>query len=230
MCHHRDVDYRDIVPFIFWPWFFISCFVLIRRSLAKRSQVEGTAPPASPPGPLHGAPPVTSVPSSPAATLGSPFGSPTSTEDAPRPPVGSTGAPPPVSPGGSIFDTGRLEAPRPGPSTPARRSIAQMVQGIQLPAELVPLVEYERRPGAVEQAVFVTRSAPAGAVGQALGDELRRLGFQLTARHETEAVAARDGDQLTVSVHADPASVTRNDRPAFPAAGDGAVVVELWTG
>ena len=42
-------------------------------------------------------------------------------------------------------------------------------------------------------------------------------------------IASRGDDWLLVAVHAAADTVERGDRPAFPGAGPGSVVVEIWT-
>jgi hypothetical protein len=129
---------------------------------------------------------------------------------------------PPAS--GSIFDA-------PTAADPARqhKPIAELVSGIQMPCDLTPMVDFERPVGARDAVAFVTRGFGAGEVGQAIGRELRRLGFDLTPRHATEVVASRADDWLAVAVHGSAADVERGGRTAFPGAGDTGVVVEFWT-
>jgi hypothetical protein len=209
------VDVRDIVPLIFWPWLIISVVILIRRSISKRTGLTDDAAGSEP------LPPLTSpLPSGPApSTTGTPTGGIRAPEPVPGP------APDLVVPeGSSIFD-----APSDLPPTAPRTPIAEMVRGIQLPCDLTPLVGAERPIGARESAAFVTRSHDATSVGRAMGEELRRLDYELTTRHATEVVATRGDDWLLVAVHADAGTVERGDRPAFPGAGPGSVVVELWT-
>lgn len=135
---------------------------------------------------------------------------------------------PPAAPSrtGSIFDEG---AAIPSPATGPARAVAEVVQGISLPCNLVPVANFVPRPGARDVAVFSTTSHPPQTVGQEIGAELRRLGFDLQARHQTEAVATRDGDTLHVEVHSAPDTVERTGEMAFPTATAGSVVVELWT-
>ena len=103
-----------------------------------------------------------------------------------------------------------------------------MVAGIQLPCDLAPVIGFQRRDGVKESVAFVTRGYAAGAVGQAMSDELARLGFETGSLGTSDVVAVRDGDQLNVAVLADAGALQRAGQPAFPGAGDGAVVVEFW--
>lgn len=233
------MDYRDIVRIVVWSWFALSCVVLIRRSLDKRRSPEpGTTPPLgdartdlSAGGLLAESPPRYPAPPVPPPTPGGTTG--------PAAALGGTPAAtgpevPPATPTGSIFDPppDRPTASEEGSaSRPAARpvAIAEMVRGIKLPCDLTPMVAFERRGGVREQVVFVTRTVDADTVGRELGEELRRLGFELASHGHTEAEAIRGDDRMGVAVHAVPAGVERADRPAFPGAGEHAVVVELWT-
>jgi hypothetical protein len=135
--------------------------------------------------------------------------------------LGDIGTPPT---GGSIFD-----APVAAEPARQRKPIAELLSGIQLPCDLAPMVDFERPIGARDAVAFVTRDFGASEVGQAIGSELRRLGFDLTPRHATEVIAARADEWLAVAVHGDAADVERGGRSAFPGAGDTGVVVEFWT-
>jgi hypothetical protein len=230
------VDYRDIVPFIFWPWFAFSCYVLVKRRIDRKAADQPPEPaPANAPTEEQEssvverlvaedrrravAPGVSeSVPPEPATPGSSPGRTPSATTPPapPAPAVGATGAL------GTIFDA----AP---PTGSTRRPIAELVSGIDLPCDLTPLVGAERRSGARDTVAFVTRTSDAPTVGRAIGEELRRLGYDLTPRTETEVTARRGDDWLGAAVHADGSKVERGDRPAFPGAGRGGVVVELWT-
>ncbi len=130
----------------------------------------------------------------------------------------------PSSDAASIFD----EEAGPAPSGPSR-PVAEMVQGIRLPCNLAPVATYVPRPGARDVAVFSTTSHPPATVGQEVGAELRRIGFDLQARHRTEALATRGDETLHVEVHAAPGTLERDGKSAFPTAAPGAVVVEFWT-
>ncbi len=104
-----------------------------------------------------------------------------------------------------------------------------MVTGIGLPCDLTPVIDFVRRGGERESVAFVTRGYAAGTVGQAVGDELGRLGFEIESLTAVDVVATRDGARLNVAVLAEAATVERAGRPAFPGTGEGAVVVEFWT-
>jgi hypothetical protein len=206
------VDYRDVVPFIFWPWLAFSCYVLIKRSRAKR-QVR------------HDEVRAADVQLPPAGS-GAVIGPSRSAPDAGPSRSAPHGLPPSVTvpAGQSIFDAPSIPEP-----TASRRPIAEMVEGIVLPCDLTPLVSAERPIGARQSVAFVTRGFVSHEVGRRVGEELRRLGYELTPRHATEVVATRGDDWLAVAVHDNSGTIERGGRPAFPGAGDAAVVVELWT-
>jgi hypothetical protein len=219
------------VPLIFWPWLIVSTIILLRRrrerraAAADRTGADQTPTPSPAIDDLLTPPPApaTRVPAAEPLVPPAPF-------DAPQPTVDSVAAftPPPPAPSPpeprTIFD-----APSEPEPPSERRPIADMVRGIELPCDLTPLVGAERRSGAREAVAFVTRSFDAATVGQEVGAELRRLGFELSPRHATEVIATRDDDWLGAAVHRDGSAVTRGDRPAFPGAGVGSVVLELWT-
>lgn len=134
----------------------------------------------------------------------------------------------PTSAGSSIFDEPGGDTHLPDPVGPSR-PVAAMVRGITLPCNLTPVATFVPRPGAADVAVFSTTSHPPATVGQEVGAELRRLGFDLQARHRSEALATKGDDTLHVEVHAAPDSIDRSGQAAFPTSTPGAVVVEFWT-
>lgn len=202
------MDWRDLARLVFWTWLIISAVILIRRSVNKRAarREEELAEV-----PFLTDPPTTSEP---AATLGD---APTS-DHSPTPPTPAAS---------SDFASARPDPPAstgPGSNQP----IAAMVTGIQLPCDLAPVVDFQRRDAVRESVAFVTRGHAAGTVGQAVADELTRLGFETDSLGTSDVVAVRGADRLNVAVLAEAGALERAGRPAFPGAGDGAVVVEFW--
>jgi hypothetical protein len=98
-----------------------------------------------------------------------------------------------------------------------RPAVADLVTGIALPCDLVPLVGDDLDP---HRAVFATVGHTAKEVGSALADELERLGFTLRTVADDEALAERDGDRLRVRVH-------EEGHRAHPGAPVHSVVAEL---
>lgn len=206
---------RDVLVLAFWAWLIVSVVLLVRRSLDKDKKDDDSAAAVGGGGdPGTGAPAAFSAPTSPT----------TQTPTAPAsPPTAPPAAAAPA--GGSIFDT---DASAPGAPSNAR-PISEMVAGVSLPCDLAPVMNYVRRNGVREQVVFSTSGYTVTDVGGALGDELRRLGFELQAVTQTEVVATRETDVLRIGVIGDAEQLMRENGAAFPALPAGAVVVELWT-
>jgi hypothetical protein len=116
--------------------------------------------------------------------------------------------------------------PRPTPArSEARRTVAELLHGITMPCELSPVVTTDRIDP--YRVVFSTTSAPAEVVGASVGDELERLGFALTSIADNRLLASMDGEDLTVTLHADPSTVTIGETAAYPTMPSGSVVVEF---
>jgi hypothetical protein len=124
--------------------------------------------------------------------------------------------------------SGVFARPAGGPDAPPPRApVAELVAGIALPCDLVPLVTGDELDP--HRAVFATTAHDATEVGAALADELERLGFSLRTVGDTEAVATRAGAELRVRIHDPGPHADRDGRPLFPTAPRGGVVVELTT-
>jgi hypothetical protein len=100
-----------------------------------------------------------------------------------------------------------------------RPVVADLVTGIALPCDLVPVVDGDLDP---HRAVFAATGHTPAEIGTALTGELERLGFAVRATGEAEVVAERSGSELRVRVHAD-------GHRAHPAAPRHSVVAELTT-
>ncbi len=156
---------------------------------------------------------------------------------------GAIPLPPPAAPGADMAPTaarGGFFAPAvnqpeagddaavPSP-TAGRPTVAEAVQGIVMPCGLSPVVDGSSSLPNPFRVTFLTRQAPAPEVGRALADELERLGFTLTTPATTELLARRDRTELRVVLYPTASSARRGLEQLFPAAGDGAVGVELST-
>lgn len=108
----------------------------------------------------------------------------------------------------------------------ARPTVAELVQGIVMPCGLSPVVTTDR-PMDPYRVAFSTDTAAAETVGAAVGDELERLGFALTSTAANRLMATKDGEQLTVTLHTDAASLTTGDTRAYPTIPAGSVLVEF---
>jgi hypothetical protein len=100
-----------------------------------------------------------------------------------------------------------------------RPAVADLVAGIALPCDLVPLVDDDIDP---HRAVFAATGHSTTEVGAALSGELERLGFTVSPAGAGEVVAEREGAALRVQVHEDGPG-------AHPAAPRYSVVAELRT-
>jgi hypothetical protein len=150
-----------------------------------------------------------------------------STEEPRRSSSGSTepATPPPlVTSPGSAPIPGRAglfaEQARPPLDRPARVPVAEALAGIEMPCGLAPLMS---DPDGLSpfRALFVTSGVPPHVVGVGLADQLEALGYTLNTVAENQAVAVRDGSEVTVTVHTDVAR--------FPTAPPGSVVAVLAT-
>lgn len=170
---------RQIIPFIFWPWFATSCFILLRR------RVTGGSWRAISEEPEHD-------------TWASPGG-----EAGPAPePAPVVTAPPPRA-----------------------RSLAEALEGIEMPCDLAPLIgNGEIDPRSVS--FFTTDTDPA-TVGEALADELERLGYDIEPLDD-RSIRANRGNEVVraalVSVALAGEMVMADRHPSAPA---DALVVEL---
>ncbi|MDZ7733428.1 MAG: hypothetical protein U5R31_10245 [Acidimicrobiia bacterium] len=78
-----------------------------------------------------------------------------------------------------LFGAGEARThPRPATPIPA---LADLVSGIAMPADLLPVLDAVPTPGARESAAFVTTTHDAEATADALRTELERLGFTMEA-------------------------------------------------
>ena len=223
---------RDLIPYIFWPWFATSCFILLRRRVThgswkalsaqeKLEQQKAEQRDFPPPPPTEIAEPATSVAPAGSTDPGTtPFESSVPAAEShahqdPRPePVRETShAQASVAPGS--VDTMRTRA----------RSLAEAVEGITMPCDLAPLMgkgHLDPR----EVAFFATGHHP-GAIGAALAGELERLGYRLTPLDDRSIKAERDSDVVEirlVSAELTSEAVMRDKHPSAPA---DAVVAEL---
>ncbi len=134
-----------------------------------------------------------------------------STGIAPRP-----GAPTATTPGGETGGsaTGRDGPPPPSPSVADARdlspTVVQALWGVDLPCDLVPIVDGDGEANATgHRVVFTTKTATVATVAAALSDELGVLGYQVSNaatdvsgdRHRL--IATRTGTTLSVAIGVD---------------------------
>jgi len=106
----------------------------------------------------------------------------------------------PVSSGGTGTDGTSAAAVPIGTAIPARPTVAELVEGIALPCDLLPVPADHLDPHSV---AFATTGHAAAEVSDALVGELERLGFAVSPETETDAVARRGDAILRVTVRAD---------------------------
>lgn len=130
----------------------------------------------------------------------------------PPAPVEPAATPTPVTP-----DPGADRIPR-------AESLAEALTGIQMPADLAPLVGDNLDP---RRMLFTTGTASPETVGGALADELERLGFALQPLDERSVAASRPGAAVEVRIlpSAEAARTALGDR--MEAVPENAVVTEF---
>lgn len=141
-------------------------------------------------------------------------GEPTTEVDAPAALAGTVFAPRPPAPTRSSVSG-------------ARTSLAEVLRGMAMPADLAPLVHVA---GAdpTRRAVFCTTGLPVERVGAEVAEELLRLGFVLEPTSTTDALARRGDDALTVRMRAiGPQPQKGPADPAYPTAPAGSVVLDV---
>lgn len=112
-------------------------------------------------------------------------------------------------------------------STP--EPIAALLTGIRLPANLEPVVADGVAPSD-HYLCLHTKVATPEDVGIGLAEELERLGYTVMGISETEAVAARDDDVVSLQIDPTPAETAVAGIRRYPMASAGDVVVEVWSG
>ncbi len=124
--------------------------------------------------------------------------------------------------------TGVAPVPIP-PLAPANeRTLADMLDGIDLPYDLSPVTSVVDDPD--RHLVFLTTHSNAEEVGRRFADELERLGFRFEPVDFDQAVGTRGDDIVSVKVVPDADQVDLGDGPRYGAAGRGDVALELWVG
>ncbi|MCP5025131.1 MAG: hypothetical protein GY929_02495, partial [Actinomycetia bacterium] len=129
----------------------------------------------------------------------------------------------------SVDLTGPPPPPPPTAPTTGEATVAELVQGITMPSDLVPLTH--TGPSTGDHVVLMSTTADAAAVGPALADALEEIGMTIEPVSGNEIIASRYGHgSMHAAIHINPTTVLRAAGPAFPTAPAGSVVVELWTG
>ena len=209
------------VAALFWLWLIASMVILVIRLARRRTQSKDVAD-ASPtePGGVSGSTPLDG---------NEPFGS---TE--PEPAAAAPAAPAaPVTPAdgrkGFFAATPAADAVGSRPVGTARPTVAEALSGITMPCGLSPVVDGSVSIPNPFRVAFLTTAADAATVGAGMGDELERLGFQLSTAAATELLARKPGVELRVVLYPTPSAARRGLDVIFPVAPDGSVGVELST-
>ena len=218
-----------VIAIIFWLWFAVSMVLLVQRRMkragqrraereARNTALRGLSP--SEPEPQEQAISTASVQSA---------GSPESGPALAAHQDDSTSEPAEDFPAVTVPSD---DGPRPSIRelmNPTRTSVAEIISGISMPCELVPLT------GAVEDAdlmsatrlVFCTSGHAAARVGAALADELERLGMTVASTDATTAMATNDTGCIELTIYGNPETVHAGNKPMFPTAPSDSVVVEI---
>ena len=196
---------RDIIPFIFWPWFALSCFILLRRRVSHGSWRAM--------GPQEPHEPTEFPPPAPTATA------------TPEPSTGGTPQDRPVG-GADRHDGTPVAVMAPAaPERPRARALAEAVEGIAMPCDLAPLMG--TGPLDPRRVAFFTTGHLPATVGTALSDELERLGFSITPLDDRSVRAVRARDTVEVRLRSHELNSPEMMRELHPSAPAGALVVEM---
>lgn len=133
----------------------------------------------------------------------------------------------PVTRAGAMAGTTPDPPARPLSDQPSG-SLADMLEGIRLPYDLMPVTtEVE---DADRHLIFLTTHSNAEEVGQRFADELERLGFELETVDFDQAVASRGDDVVSMKIVPDAARIEGAESLRYGPAGPGDVALEAWIG
>lgn len=120
--------------------------------------------------------------------------------------------------------------PVPEPQPVASGStVAHLLAGFAMPRDLTPIAPAGGTPS--DQATsLISRDREAYDVGTNIADELERLGYALQPVGETQLLATREEEHLSVMIDPEPHETAPQGARRFPTANAGDVVVEFWVG
>ncbi|MCP3911767.1 MAG: hypothetical protein GY713_12520 [Actinomycetia bacterium] len=226
---------RDLFTILFWAWVAVSVVLLISRFM-NRNRDGSTPPTAAASDPSMAGVDLDDPPMRPLDTITEPVESPAPSLDlslgtdspSPIPPPPPMGVDPDTDRGEKVQATAaRLDSDTVDPD--AKATVAELVKGITLPPDLVPLTHTS--PTAADHVVFLATATEGTAVGPDIADALEKIGLTIEPISANEILASRPGmGSMHVAIHEAPHTVLRAHGPAFPTAPTGSVVVELWTG
>lgn len=146
---------------------------------------------------------------------------PVATHAAPPPPPGAVD-----SPMVSIFDLAPPPPPPPSGGGGAM-TVADALQGVALPCDLVPLVLADNPVIDPHHVTFITRGFQPAAVAVALRDALVTASYEFRSTGPMTAVATRERCTLAVTVHDAPSTELVGNEKRYPSASLDSVVVEI---
>ena len=243
--------------YAFWAWFAISIIILIarragglasgRKDRAARKvgrktlltapiapplvtplnapeQSQPLALPAGPP-PAPAAPPSTSA----APQLAGPAAAPPIPARPAEPnPIVAAQLPSAAARSG-IFAPLSTPVAAAGERSDAVLTVAQMMQGVELPGDLIPFTGVDLsdpRFASGQRAVFLT-TTPAMVVGPALADELERVGMTVRSLDDVTALATRGADEMQLRLRSIGPPINGKGDPLYPTAPPDSVIVEV---
>lgn len=115
-------------------------------------------------------------------------------------------------------------------ATSATATLPELLAGITLPHELVPLTQINVAVDLATHVVVATEKANAETVATGLTEELERLGYEVQRESMTKLTAVGSRGIVRVEIHPDGAGVHDGGARRFPTAADHMVVVELHAG
>jgi hypothetical protein len=201
----------SVIGILFWLWFAVSVVLLIQRRLRRRAAARTAEPTVAVVDPAPGGP----VPVEDGQAASAPSSAAGSATDPARPAPAEPAAPP-----------ADRSAPAARPAGDGRPGLADALNGIRLPCDLVPLTigVTDLDPAHVD---LVTSGVGPQRVAEELGRELDRLGYEVSDLGAGEYLASRDGTVVRLKIHDRPAVSIGGDGRGFPTAPPDGIVVEL---
>jgi hypothetical protein len=216
------------IAILFWIWFFVSLVILVMRRVNKNGTPDDEAGPdagraAGPVGPTAAG--TTTATPAPAARVWPAPPPPDPDDDTYRmdPAVQGTGG----TVGDRVAATTGSVADVPHAGVP-RATLPELLAGISLPHDLVPLTQSDVSVDLSSHIVVYTHSASAEAVTNAMCAELERLGYEIDRESMLKLRATGERGGVLVEIHPDGPAVLDGTARRFPTATDGSVVVEIW--
>jgi len=220
--------------YLFWIWFFVSLVILVwRRVNARRAPASANdSIEASSPGPRSAsstAPLATST--APAEKVWPAPPPPDPDDDTYRMDPAERGHQPAAAAPTAAGDPAPRASDESGPAlvgSAPRATLPELLAGITLPHELVPLTQGDVAVDLATHVVVTTDKASAEQVTGSMCSELEKLGYDIDRQSMLTLRATGPRGAVRVEVHPDGAAVLDGSLRRFPTAREGSVVVELW--